>query len=237
MSKFLNRLFSFNASRFRLYEEVKNFAANIPESAYVLDAGSGNQPYKHLLSHANYESADFEQIDKSYAQTTYVCNLNNIPTENARFDYILFNQVMEHLPEPLAVLKELNRVLKPNGKILYSGPLFYEEHQVPYDFYRYTQYALINMFTSSGFKVERLEWLEGYFGTVAYQFNRMAVYLPVRPGDMALGYKGFFLSPILFIVKKLSWLLSVFFNRLELKVKFTAAGYPKNYIGVFRKSE
>jgi SAM-dependent methyltransferase len=138
---FLKKKLSFNSSRFRLFQENKIFADSIPPGSIVLDAGAGNQPYRNLLMHTQYESADFEKVDKSYARSTYVCDLKKIPTENNRFDFILFNQVMEHLPEPTLVLKELNRVLKHNGKIIYTGPLFYEEHEIPYYFFRYTQFS------------------------------------------------------------------------------------------------
>ena len=69
-------------------------------------------------------------------------------------------------------------MLKPGGRIFCSVPLFFQEHQAPYDFYRYTQYALRKLFADAGFEIVRIEWLEGYFGTVAYQFSHMYNHLP-----------------------------------------------------------
>ena len=235
MNHILSQWFSFNSSRYRLLQENENFAKAIPNHSLVLDAGSGNQTYKYLLAHTNYESADFEKVEKEYAASTYVCDLKNIPVENNRFDYILFNQVMEHLPEPVEVLIELNRVLKPNGKIIYTGPLFYEEHEIPYDFFRYTQFSLKKMFREAGFELERLDWLEGYFGTVGYQLNGMAKYLPTKPKDLGNGMSGYLLAPFMIILKLISAALSILFHKLETKFKYTKKGYPKNYIGIFRK--
>jgi SAM-dependent methyltransferase len=65
---------------------------------------------------------------------------------------------MEHLPESKLVLAELSRVLKPGGKMIYTDPLFFEEHEQPFDFYRYTQFGLRYLFGSTGFVVERLGW-------------------------------------------------------------------------------
>lgn len=110
----------------------------MPAGALVLDAGAGTAPYAELFSHARYESADFEKLEKEYA-STYVCDLGAIPVEDARYDAVVFNQVMEHLPEPARVLAELGRVIKPGGRMIYTGPFFYEEHEGPYDFYRYTR--------------------------------------------------------------------------------------------------
>lgn len=235
MASYLKKVFDFNSSRFRLRKENCKFAEQIPEGAIVLDAGAGTQPYRDLLSHTQYETADFEKVDKEYAQSTYVCDLKDIPVEDKRFDYILFNQVMEHLPEPKAVLKELNRVLKPKGKLIYTGPFFYEEHETPYDFYRYTQFSLKKLFRESGFKIERLDWVEGYFGTIGYQLNRMARYLPFRPKNIAPGLAGYLICPFMIILKAFSGILSVIFHRLEIIKKYTKRGYPKNYVAILQK--
>ena len=237
MLKYVKKQFNFNSSRTRLYIENESFAKIIPDGALVLDAGAGIQPYRHLLVHTRYESADFEKVDKEYAQSTYVCDLRNIPTEDARFDYILFNQVMEHLPEPEKVLLELNRVLKPGGQMIYTGPLFYEEHEIPYDFFRYTQYGLKELFSRTNFHIERLDWMEGYYGTVGYQLNRMAMYLPIKPKDISNGFAGYLLSPFMFMTKVWFGVLSIGFHRREVKKKFTKKGYPKNYVAILKKNQ
>ncbi|WP_436714999.1 class I SAM-dependent methyltransferase [Roseiconus lacunae] len=224
-----------NSSRVRLENENRAFAQLIPENSMVLDAGAGTAPYRHLFNHTNYETADFQKVDKEYEPATYICDLSAIPVEDNRFDYIIFNQVMEHLPNPTAVLKELNRVLKNDGKIIYTAPLFYEEHEQPYDFFRYTQYGVRHLFKEAGFDVERLEWLEGYFGTVAYELSCMGKYLRCARSELsevrrpAVAY--FALRTTATVAK---W-LSSFFHQLELQQKFTARGFPKNYVAIARK--
>jgi SAM-dependent methyltransferase len=221
---------SFNSSRYYLQQEVERFARSVPANALVLDAGSGLQPYQHLFAHARYESADFEKLDISYTKTTYTCDLRNIPVDDCRYDCIIFNQVMEHLPEPGVVLKELYRVLKRGGKLLFSGPLFYEEHQQPFDFYRFTQFGLRFLFTQQGFEINRLDWLEGYFGTVGYQLERMAAFLPGKPKDLGGGVRTCLLIPFLFVVKFFSGILSPIFYKMDVSYKITRQGYPKNYV-------
>lgn len=233
----LKGVVSFNSSRHRLWEENAAFARQIPAGALVLDAGAGDAPYKSLYAHAQYESADFEQVDKAYAPSTYVCDLRDIPVEDGHFDFIVFTQVMEHLPEPTLVLNELNRVLKPGGKMLYSGPLFYEEHEQPYDFFRYTQFGLRHLFSMAGFAIERLDWLEGYFGTAGYQLNALARYLPLTPRHLGKGIAGYLLVPVMLLLRLGFAALSVLFHRLELRVKFKQRGYPKNYIAIVSKPE
>lgn len=233
--EFFRGIYAFNSSRYRLWQENAVFAAMVPAGAMVLDAGAGTAPYRSLFEHARYESADFEKVDRPYAQSTYVCDLGRIPVENGRFDFIIFNQVMEHLSEPQIVLSELHRVLKPGGRMIYTGPLFYEEHEQPYDFYRYTQFGLRHLFSRAGFAIDRIEWLEGYFGTVGYQLDRMARYLPWRPAHLGNGVIGHALVPWMLAMKVVSAAGAVLFHRLEVRTKFQARGYPKNYVVIARK--
>lgn len=236
-SSWLRRAFDFNSSRHRLWEENAKFAATIPAGSMVLDAGAGEAPYKPLLRHAVYESADFQKVDKPYAVSTYVCDLAEIPVEDARYDFIVFNQVLEHVPEPSAVLRELHRVLKPGGQMIYTAPLFYEEHETPYDFYRYTQFGVRHLLTKAGFAINRLDWLEGYFGTIGYQMHGMARYLPHRPRDIHPGIAGLLLWPLLMALRAQMVLGAMLFHRLEIAHKFTARGYPKNYVAIVTRPD
>ncbi|MDR2579676.1 MAG: class I SAM-dependent methyltransferase [Fibromonadaceae bacterium] len=160
-------------SRWRLAEEMKLFASSVPSGALVLDAGSGSAPYRELFAHAKYESADFCKVDKRYEPSTYICDLANIPAESERYDFVILSQVMEHLSEPQKVLTELHRILKKGGIIFASAPLFWEEHEQPYDFFRYTQFAWKKLFAEAGFEIQKLDWLEGYYGTISHLFSLM----------------------------------------------------------------
>lgn len=221
--------FSLNSSRVYLERLIRAAALEVPPGALVLDAGSGSGIYKSLFSHARYESADFMQVDKQYGEVTYVCDLANIPIEDRRFDFILFTQTMEHLKEPQRVLQELMRLLKSGGRILYTGPLFYEEHEQPHDYFRYTQFALRYLFQEAGLTIEKLDWLEGYFGTVAYQLTSAARNLPTRSADFGGGVKGLCMVPVSAALKLGFKFLGPMFHRLDVRHKFTDSGYPKNY--------
>jgi SAM-dependent methyltransferase len=202
----------------------------------VLDAGAGRAPYATLFGHCRYESADFCRVDKPYAEQTYVCDLSAIPVDAGRYDAVIFNQVMEHLPEPGAVLAELHRILKPGGTLLYTGPFFYEEHEQPYDYFRYTRYGARHLIERAGFTVERLDWLEGYFGTLGYQFETAARYLPTRIGAYGRGAPAVLYALAALALKPALRLISIALHRLDLRAKYTERGYPKNYVAVASKA-
>lgn len=225
-----------NSSRRHLRDVNRNFASDVAPHMLVLDAGAGAQPYRNLVDHARYESADFMQVDKAYAPPTFVCNLSAIPVEDGRYDRILFNQVFEHVPDPPAVLRELARVLKPGGRIICTCPLFYNEHETPYDYYRYTQFAHRHLFESVGLKIVRLDWLEGWFGTVAYMFETMAHYLPLSPRRLRGGGTVALLAwPLVVGTKAMAFLLAGIFYRLDLRFRLVGPGFPKNYVVIAEK--
>jgi len=206
---------------------------------YVLDAGAGDGPYRELFGHTHYESTDFGQVPgKPYASPTFLCDLcRGIPVEDGRYDYIVFNQVLEHLYDPQTALIELARVLKPGGRILCSAPLFYEEHEQPYDFFRYTQFAYQHMFARAELQIETIERLEGYFGTVAYMFRCMYKHLPALPSSADLRTKPLLLLgwPVVLFTKIGSLVMAAIFFRLDILLKVTNMGFPKNYVVIAAK--
>ncbi len=227
-----------NASRVHLKRAVRRFARNTSAGSYVLDAGAGTSPYRSFFDHAHYEAADFAALGTAYAPLDYVCDLSDIPVEDGRFDRILFNQVLEHLPEPATALTELHRVLKAGGRLFCSVPLFYEEHQQPYDFYRYTQFALRRIFEEAGFEVLRISWLEGYLGTVSHQFHQMYRWLPPDVASvraMGFGWRVVYVAPMILLTRWLAGWLRAPFARADVRRKHTNTGMPKNYVLVARK--
>lgn len=53
----------------------------------------------------------------------FVCaDASELPFENEKFDTIIMNDAMEHVENPVRVLHECRRVLKPDGKIFINFP-------------------------------------------------------------------------------------------------------------------
>jgi SAM-dependent methyltransferase len=194
----------------------------------VLDAGAGEAPYRHLFDHLAYESADFLKVRKAYAPPTYVCDLAAIPVEDGRFDCIIATQVLAHVPDPASVLREFNRILRQGGEVWLSTPLFYEETEVPYDFFRYTQYGIRHLADQAGLTVAEIAWLEGYYGTLAYQLGMASHELrSPKSGESGVGASVLRVS---FSTMAITFgLLARVFSRLDQRHKITSVGMCKNY--------
>ncbi|HEB26919.1 MAG TPA: class I SAM-dependent methyltransferase [Porticoccus sp.] len=219
-----------NPSRIYLKQFVKESSHFLPPGSFVLDAGAGHSPYRELFSHMNYEAADFCKLDDPpYVEIDYVCDLTSIPVLDERYDLIICTQVLEHVPDPQAVLLELKRTLKPGCELWISAPFFYKEHQIPYDFYRYTQFGIRNLLQLAGFQIKRFEKLEGYYATLAYQLHLAAVNLPVSWKQYGGGFLGLCVSMGVLLIKPIFFLLALMFSRLDLRSKNTTDGHCKNY--------
>ena len=199
----------------------------------VLDAGAGKSPYGHWFDHARYELADVVQVKDPVRPLDYLCDLADIPVEDARFDRILCSQVLEHIPDPARVLAEFYRVLKPGGRIFLSAPLFYEEHQKPRDYFRYTQFGMRRLFEQAGFDVTELSWLEGYFATVSYQFDQMVRFLP--KDGRGRGWRRWVIRGVLVTTRLFARFARGAFSKADLRWTYTTTGHPKNYVVLAEK--
>lgn len=226
-----------NSSRYYLEQFARSAADSLSPGAMILDAGAGDCPYKYLFTQMNYESADFCEIEKQYGEITYVCDLREIPVNDCRYDLVFCSQTLEHLPEPQGVLQEFYRILKPDGKLWLTAPLFYEEHEIPHDYYRYTQFGLRYLLDKAGFSIDSIQWLEGFYGTFSYQLNTAAQALSVSPSHYGGGLTGLLSSIITLFLKPLLTLLSFHFTYLDIRHKFTNAGQCKNYAIVASKAD
>lgn len=118
----------------------------------LLDAGAGKLPHRHLLKElgVDYVSLDFQQ---THPELDMVADVQHMPMQDRSFDSAVCIEVLEHVPNPEKALREILRVLKPGGKLVFSVPHFLYLHNEPYDFYRYTKYGLQELARRVGFQV------------------------------------------------------------------------------------
>ena len=125
---------------------IKNSLENLPVGSSILDAGAGEQQYKKYCSKLKYVSQDFNQYegigDKKGLQTgvwdiskiDIVSDIVNIPIKDETYDAILCSEVIEHIPDPIAALNELHRLLKPGGELILTAPFISWTHFAPYHY-------------------------------------------------------------------------------------------------------
>jgi SAM-dependent methyltransferase len=139
----------------------------------LLDFGCGTKPYKELFINVDeYIGIDLkiEGREESHVYVDKFYDGKVIPFEKERFDSILCTEVLEHVFNIDELLKEFNRVLKKGGKALITTPFMWEEHEMPYDFARYTTPALQFLYKKNGFRVID-NFKTGNYIEVVFQFS------------------------------------------------------------------
>lgn len=151
-------------------------ALQIPPHSYVLDAGAGEGRFRHLFSHTKYIGVDLAVGDTSwdYSRLSAINALQELCFPDDTFDVVICTQVLEHVAEPEQVLRELTRVLKPGGHLVLVAPQSWHEHQVPYDFFRYTSFGIRYLLKKVGLSIEEIRPLGGYYWYLSFQLQLMS---------------------------------------------------------------
>jgi Methylase involved in ubiquinone/menaquinone biosynthesis len=142
----------FYIARKGLLESIKAISAEI--TGNTLDVGCGTKPYEKYFKSSKYTGLEIDTtINRDIKKADIFYDGNTFPFGNKEFDSVVSNQVFEHVFNPLNFLKEINRVLKINGKILLTVPFVWDEHEQPYDFARYSSFGLKSVLQNNGFEV------------------------------------------------------------------------------------
>ena len=113
----------------------------------VLDVGCGVKPYYPFFA----DAAVYTGVDvKENVNADLVGSAEAIPVEDGSYDVVLCTQVLEHVDDPAAVVRELQRVAAPGGRVLASthGVMLY--HPNPQDLWRWTHTGLRRLFEAPG---------------------------------------------------------------------------------------
>jgi SAM-dependent methyltransferase len=131
---------------------AREVAESIPAGARVLDVGAGEAPYRELFEHTEYVTTDWtHSVHPGARQVDIVGPADDLPIESEQFDHVLLTEVLEHTPDPTAVLRELHRILMPGGQLHMTTPFVWELHELPFDYFRYTPWGLERVMRDAGF--------------------------------------------------------------------------------------
>lgn len=171
----------------------------LPAGARLLDAGAGMQPYRDACGHLEYVAQDFGDYDGKgderggqvkhwqYAGMDLVCDIADMPVDDASFDAVLCTEVIEHVPDPIAALREMVRVLRPGGRLIVTAPFVSNTHFSPYHFCTgFNRYFYEKHLAEMGMDVTLIQANGGFFSSIAQEVRRIpqmaAKYSGRRPG-------------------------------------------------------
>lgn len=126
---------NFNSEEYKYYEEInQGIIRNVSNNLIVLDVGCGfgalGEAVKKKGDNIVYgiDKSEFainiakQRIDKAFIAD--VTEINKLPEEilSSKFDLIIFSDILEHIYNPILILKEYRNLLKDEGYILISVP-------------------------------------------------------------------------------------------------------------------
>ena len=188
---------------YRIFE--RRVRSHLTLSSVFLDAGCGRtaERLRRFLPLVQcgigIDLVDFQNA--SHGLPIVKANLENIPLATGSMDLVMSVSVMEHLQNPLAVYGEIQRVLKPGGRLLFLTPNLWdygslaaqlipsrfhpflvahvegrkEEDTFPTYFRSNTLSTVRRLAQTSGFLVEHHEYLSQYPNY--FLFSRALFYL------------------------------------------------------------
>jgi len=153
----------------------------LPPGSRVLDLGGSKvhkrgqfdiERYDLRVVYANLSTAKRPDVQ---ADATYN------PFQDGCFDAVICSELLEHMPDPPAVLREAHRALRSGGILMICVPFLFPIHGDPYDYGRYTDYYWEQTLAAAGFGDIRIE-KQGLFWSVLADMLRSLAYEMVKEG-------------------------------------------------------
>lgn len=201
-------------SRRKRAKEVSSLNSDL--AGKILDIGCGRGWMISILKSMGWEVYGTELSVESSSFARESLNLNVLTKkvadcnfQSGYFDVVTLWHVLEHLPDPISGLREINRVLKDNGALVVEVPDFggfqarlfgnkWFHLDSPRHLFHFTDKTLKRCLEDTGFKVikrRNLSWEYDLFGFVqsilnllCFKFDYLYNFLRSRDGRMIKGH-------------------------------------------------
>lgn len=147
------------------FNQLNIFVDGIDNNAIVVELGSGN---RRLMDDCiNVDIFPFPNVD-------ILADIKKTPFGDDTVDFVIIDTVLEHVPEPHTVVRELYRILKPGGKAFCVVPFIFPYHGYPKNFFNISKDGLLYLFRD--FKECKIEM---YRGPTSAIINIIAEYVAI----------------------------------------------------------
>lgn len=157
-----------NALRSETRKYIKSILKNI-DFDLVLDVGTGRG---HYISEFGLDKEVLTLDYSPYEDVLVVANIEKgLPLFENSFDVVMLSHTLEHIFRTEDLLHDCYRVLRSGGFLVGAVPFLTKVHQAPYDFYRFTSFALTRFFEEAGFTEIQVTPLNSVFETISLHLN------------------------------------------------------------------
>ena len=138
----------------------------------ILDVGCGTGTMlSYLASYGRAQGVDIDEEAIGYCRDRGLTDVRlgsaeTLPFEDGSFDLVTVLDVVEHLDDDAAALREIRRVLRPGGMVLMTVPahpfLWGDQDEVNLHKRRYVAPQVRERLTATGFDVLRLTYINAF---------------------------------------------------------------------------
>jgi SAM-dependent methyltransferase len=121
----------------------------------LLDVGCGSKPFAPLLAGRvrRYWGTDLSSSPYlSQARLDAFARAEAQPFRDQSFDTVVGFSMLTYLPEPVRMIEEAHRVLRPGGTLILEFTQMVPLHDEPWDFFRFTRYGAEHLLRRGGFE-------------------------------------------------------------------------------------
>jgi SAM-dependent methyltransferase len=196
----------------------------------MLDFGCGRKPYKSLFPYVEqYIGIDFENEGHNHKEDEkkdidMFYDGHSLPFPDNYFDCAICTEVLEHVPDIDESLTLLKRVLKNDAQLIITLPFVWPEHEMPFDFRRFTVNGLTQKLRDHGFEINKT-YKNGNYASVIVEMQIMFLHhlLYTKNRYLNMLINAIFISPFTLIGIVLSAIFhkydGLYFNSILLVSK------------------
>ncbi len=144
----------------------------------LLDVGCGDKPYEHIFRPfvSEYLGVEHEAtfgntsaLARGKADVLY--DGTRLPFEDESFDTVISVQVLEHTPDPHALVADMARVLRRDGLLILSAPFSFRLHEQPHDYFRFTPHGLQVLCERAGLEIVEIHPHGNLWSLLGHKLN------------------------------------------------------------------
>ncbi len=136
----------------------------------TLDAGSGRGAWRLAILETATEYESLDVALRAHDAPTWigdVTDMSDVP--DGRYDTIVCHQVLEHVRNPARAMREFHRTLRAEGTLILSVPHLSRRHELPHDYFRFTQEGIAALSEDAGLEIEEIHTYGGILSFIHHQ--------------------------------------------------------------------
>ncbi len=146
----------------------------------LIDVGAGRAKYRELLKPHIKEYVAIDNLSSDYQykseqdkkRVNHVGDASSLPFDSNEFDSALCTELIEHVEDPLEVVREVYRVLKPGAYFILASGWLSPFHEEPKDYWRFSEDGYKILGSKAGFDFIETKPQGGMFTSLVYIIAR-----------------------------------------------------------------